>query len=199
MKHIVRSFIDAEHKTVPFYPDGEFLVVRTANVRNGCLRLEKAKYTDSDGFKNWTVRGLPEEGDIVFTREAPAGEACVVPAGVSLCLGQRTVLFKINSSLAHSQYVLHALYGGLGQEFIQKLSQGTTVAHFNMGDISNIPILFPPREEQVDISVNVEGRLLSVDITSQKVIESIELLLEHRSALISAAVTGKIDVSGEVA
>ncbi|MGF6540300.1 hypothetical protein [Paraburkholderia youngii] len=104
IKHTLRAIIDSEHKTAPFYEGGEYLVVRTSNVKNGTLVLDDAKYTDRASFKEWTTRGVPEPGDIVFTREAPAGEACIVPTEFPVCLGQRTVLMKTDKTRLNPYY-----------------------------------------------------------------------------------------------
>ena len=194
LKHIVIELIDAEHKTAPFYEHGEYLVCRTTNVRNGKLRLEGGKYTDLETFKKWTRRGAPEAGDVLFTREAPAGEACIVPQDTKICLGQRMVLFKVSKKRFDSKFLLFSLYAGLADEFVKQLSQGSTVAHFNMADIKNIPLFNPPLPEQVRIVEYLNSILEKYDVLTTKASRSIDLMQERRTALISAAVTGKIDV-----
>ena len=72
--HELCRIIDCEHKTAPYVDESEFLVVRTSNVRNGQLVMDDMKYTTQAGYKEWTQRGAPEFGDVLFTREAPAGE-----------------------------------------------------------------------------------------------------------------------------
>lgn len=199
IKYALHQIIDTEHKTAPSYPDGEYLIVRTSNVRNGQLVFDDAKYTDHEGFREWTKRGKPEPGDILFTREAPAGEACLVPENLSLCLGQRMVLFRVNHQMLDENYGIRSLYGGIAAEFISSLSQGSTVAHFNMADIGNIPLLLPPLEEQAAIASYLDRETAKIDALIAKIREGIEKLKEYRTALISAAVTGKIDVRNEVA
>lgn len=106
LKHAVRRMIDCAHKTDPYYDDGEYLVVRTTNVKNGKLELSDAKYTDGEGYAEWTARGKPEPGDVILTREAPAGEACLEPPGMPVCLGQRTVLLEIDKQRLNPQYLV---------------------------------------------------------------------------------------------
>jgi type I restriction enzyme S subunit len=60
--------------------------------------------------------------------------------------------------------------------------------------LNNFEIPFPPKQEQIDIVDAVWIELNKIDTLSKEVNHSIDLLKEHRSALISAAVTGKIDV-----
>jgi type I restriction enzyme S subunit len=193
IKYVLHQIIDTEHKTAPFYPDGEYLVVRTSNVRNGQLVLEDAKYTDYEGFREWTKRGKPEPGDILFTREAPAGEACLVPENLPLCLGQRMVLFRVNHQMLDEHYGIWSLYGGIAAEFITSLSQGATVAHFNMADIANIPLLLPPFEEQAAIASFLDRETAKIDALIAKKERLIELLQEKRTAIISHAVTKGLD------
>ncbi len=194
LKYIVKNIIDAEHKTAEYFDDGEYLVCRTTNVRDGQLILEGGKYTNLETYTEWIKRGKPEAGDILFTREAPAGEACVYWGDVPLCLGQRMVLFKLKTDRALSLFVLHSLYSGLADSFIKQLSQGSTVAHFNMADIRNIPLFEPPMEEQSEINNYLSNILSKYDDLMRDVTDAIELMQERRTALISAAVTGKIDV-----
>lgn len=194
LKFTVDAIIDTEHKTVEFHDDGEYMVARTSNIKFGKLQTEDAKYTDEAGYIEWTRRGVPEPGDIILTREAPAGEACIVPGSPAICLGQRTVLLKINKSKLDSRYGLWSIYGGLASEFISDLAQGSTVSHFNMSDIGNIPILLPTLQEQGDIAGFIDDRVSRLDALTAEAQTTIALLQERRSALISAAVTGKIDV-----
>lgn len=198
IKFALKGIVDTEHKTAPFFDDGEYLVVRTANIKDGKLVLDGAKYTNKEGFAEWTKRATPQPGDIIFTREAPAGEACLVPEGVDLCLGQRTVLMQVDHSQLLAPFALWSIYGGVAAEFIDLLSQGSTVAHFNMSDIGQIPLLLPPKQEQQEIVDHLQVTTKRFDDLLSQAQSAITLLQERRTALISAAVTGQIDVRGWV-
>lgn len=198
-KHILIAIIDAEHKTAEYFEDGTYLVCRTTNVRDGVLKLDGGKYTNQETYLEWIKRGVPEPGDILFTREAPAGEACIVPDEPVLCLGQRMVLFKLNKSIVDSQFVLYSIYSGLADDFIKQLSQGSTVSHMNMADIINIPLFEISLAEQKEIVKYLDRVLSQYDELQKNAELTVELIQERRTALISAAVTGKIDVRDWVA
>lgn len=199
IKRLLRAIIDTEHKTCPFYGDGEFLVARTPNIRDGKLIVEGAKFTDEAGFREWTARGTPLPGDILFTREAPAGEACIVPREPRLCIGQRVVLFRTDDTELDSRFAIYSIYGGAARIFIRMQSLGSTVEHFNMSEIAMLPMLVPAVEEQRAISDYLDRETAKLDQMMDKVEAAIEKLQEYRTALITAAVTGKIDVRGFVA
>ncbi|EPT8871868.1 restriction endonuclease subunit S [Cronobacter dublinensis] len=61
-------------------------------------------------------------------------------------------------------------------------------------DIRRLPLLLPPYEEQIKISVFLDLETAKIDSLIEKQQQQITLLQERRTALISAAVTGKIDV-----
>lgn len=195
LKYEVSSVIDTEHKTVPFHADGDFLVARTPNIRGGQLDLTEAKWTNRKGYEEWTRRGMPEPGDVMFTREAPAGEACVVPDEPPLCIGQRVVLLKIDQDLLDSRFLVCSLYAGRPQRFVEELSQGSTVSHLNMSDVVNIPLWVPPIEEQRAIVRRLEHRLEPLDVLEERVGSVRRLTKERRQSLITAAVTGELDVT----
>jgi type I restriction enzyme S subunit len=194
LKRLLESIIDTEHKTCPYYEYGQYLVARTTNIREGKLNLDGAKFTDEEGYREWTVRGKPKSGDILFTREAPAGEACIVPDTPLLCIGQRVVLFRTNLEKLNPDFALYSIYGGAARTFIEMKSLGSTVVHFNMSDIAMIPMLIPYLPEQTAIAAYLDRETTKIDTIIEKVESVIERLQEYRTALITAAVTGKIDV-----
>lgn len=197
LKFHVSRIIDTEHKTIPFVDYSDFLVVRTSDIREGELLPEQCKRTDSESFIEWTRRGVPSPGDIIFTREAPAGEACIVPEGLNVCLGQRTVLIRTSQDLL-AEFLLLVIYSDLTKEFIDDASLGSTVKHLNMADIPNIPIFLPDISNQQQIVDFASKELSKINDVRSETLNTIELLQEHRTALISAAVTGKIDVRNQV-
>ncbi len=199
LRHVLREIVDTAHKTAPVVDDGEYLVVRTANVKSGRLVLDGAHFTDRDSWIEWTARGLPEAGDVIFTREAPAGEACLVPDGLPLCVGQRTVLLRPLRGLISGAWLLHSLYSGPAQQFVEVLSRSTTVAHINMSDIPDIPIVVPPLAVQEDILERIDDVTGRCEAISRRLANQLSLLQEHRQALITAAVTGKLNVPGVAA
>jgi type I restriction enzyme, S subunit len=195
IKHSLYGIIDTEHKTAPFVDEGEYFVVRTSNVKDGRLTFKDAKYTHASGFKEWTRRGIPKPGDIFLTREAPAGEACIIPDNTNLVLGQRMVWLKINKKRLLPQLAIYFIYSKIGRTYIDFLSAGSTVLHFNMADIKNIPIISIPIEEQEEIIRHIELQSSKIDRAVTFELNQIKKLKEYKATLINAAVTGKIKVA----
>ena len=194
LKRVLRKMVDCEHKTAPAVGESDYRVVRTTAVRYGRLWWKGTYSTTATAFRDWTRRGLPEPGDVIFTREAPAGEACVVPEGPAVCLGQRTVLMKPQKGEYDSHFLVHMIYAGPPRERVRLASQGSTVGHFNMDDIGWMQVLKPPYCEQLKLvkAISDQTRVLELAVTRAE--SEIALLREYRIRLIADVVTGKLDV-----
>ena len=79
-------------------------------------------------------------------------------------------------------------------EDLRELGRGGNQAALNCEIIGSIKIPLPPIDEQVAIVDMLDSLLIKLNNTDSLAVEQIELLQERRTALISAAVTGKIDV-----
>lgn len=194
LKRILCRLIDCEHKTAPAAEGSDLRVVRTTGIRHGRLQFHGTYGTTPQAFTQWTRRGLPEAGDVLFTREAPAGEACVMPSGITLCMGQRTVLMKLRANRINAQFLVHSIYGGPPRTAITLASQGSTVGHFNMSDIGSLTVFLPPLPEQATIVESIERDTEPLNTAIARTEREIALMQEYRTRLTADVVTGKLDV-----
>lgn len=191
----VSDIIDCRNKTPEYFENGEYFVVRTTNVRHQKLNFNGALYTDKKNFDIWTQRGVPPAGSILFTREAPTGEVCLVPENLKFCMGQRMMNFIAHNE-SYTNYLFDYLISDCLDRYINSVSHGSTVTHLRVEQVQNIPVLVPPLEEIIQIHKHIEQLKLSFDNIELNAKKAIHLMQERRTALISAAVTGKIDVRG---
>uniref|UniRef100_UPI0025B69C38 restriction endonuclease subunit S n=1 Tax=Aeromonas caviae TaxID=648 RepID=UPI0025B69C38 len=159
--------IDCEHKTAPYVEHSEFLVVRTSNVRNGQLVMDDMKYTTQAGYNEWTQRSVPEYGDVLFTREAPAGESCLVPTGKKVCMGQRMVMLRPNKKKVDPVYLSLILATEKCKSNISRLSIGSTVSRINIADIKKLRVATPPLPEQRKIAQILPTWVKAISTTEQ--------------------------------
>ncbi len=199
LKRLLTQLIDCEHKTAPSVSAGDHYVVRTTAVRAGTIHWDGTYCTDGASYMEWTRRGVPQVGDVIFTREAPAGEACLVPGGRRVCLGQRTVLLRPRPTLYDPAFLVHMIYGGPPRIHVQAASQGSTVGHFNVDDIGRMPVLAPPLKEQGAIVQVLKGHTDGIDHARHVLEDEVRLLQEYRTHLIADVVTGKLDVRNAAA
>jgi type I restriction enzyme S subunit len=192
---IIDRVIDCEHKTAPYVDKSEFLVIRTSNVRNGELVLDGMKYTTESGFKEWTKRMIPVVGDVLFTREAPAGESCMVPEGLKVCMGQRMVLLRPKKESVDSDFFSFYLSSEFAVLAIYERSIGTTVSRINIEDIKRIPCVLPSIKEQQYIAKAIQSCQSSISSKESK----LNGLVATKKALMQDLLTGKVRVNTEQA
>lgn len=185
--HELCKIIDCEHKTAPYVEESEFLVVRTSNVRNGQLVMEDMKFTTEEGFEEWTQRAIPEYGDVLFTREAPAGESCLVPKDKKICMGQRMVLLRPNRKKVDPLFLSLILATEKCKFDIYRLSIGSTVSRINISDIKNLKVASPPLPEQQKIAQILTSWDQAISAT-EKLLENSQ---QQKKALMQQLLTGK--------
>ncbi|MCD9529585.1 restriction endonuclease subunit S [Photobacterium carnosum] len=187
------EIVDCRNKTPEYFDNGDYFVVRTTNVKNQKLNFNGALYTDKKNFDIWTQRGIPPEGSILFTREAPTGEVCLVPKDLTFCMGQRMMNFIANDN-SYTDYLFDYLISDCLDRYINSVSHGSTVSHLRVEQVENIPVLVPSLDEIKQIHLKINSLKSKFDAIEKEAIQAIALMQERRTALISAAVTGKIDV-----
>lgn len=82
---------------------------------------------------------------------------------------------------------------------IESHSTGVSYPAINAGDLVKLEVAVPPSNEQVRIAATLDHDAARIDNLIDKSLRSVDLLKEHRSALITAAVTGQIDLREDVA
>jgi type I restriction enzyme S subunit len=85
-----------------------------------------------------------------------------------------------------------------GKAYLEAESYGGTKIQLSLDDIKSFPLAVPPIREQQELISSVEAALIRLSQLAAESEKNIGLLQERRSALISAAVTGQIDVRGLV-
>ncbi|KDB53768.1 hypothetical protein X805_06220 [Sphaerotilus natans subsp. natans DSM 6575] len=188
--------VDCKNRTPEPHVEGDYFVVRTSCVKDGQFNPEPGYWTDEANFIEWTAKGRPQAGDVLFTREAPAGEACLAPEDLDFCLGQRMMYIRPPKDFLLSKFLLYSIYGGLAREKISEKSKGSTVGHLRVGEVGELPLLVPPLGEQQELVDFIGDELEKIKNLAVASNRAIALLKERRAALIAAAVTGQIDVRG---
>ena len=182
------AVIDCKNRTPPSAKEGH-PVIRTPNIRNGEFVFNDLAYTDPFFYQIWVARGKPKAGDVVITREAPFGEACLIPASLEApCLGQRIMMYQPDVSKLLPAFMVFAIYSEYLQKKMLELAGGSTVGHIRVGDIRELPISHPKSvEEQRTIAA-----ILSAEAAMIRKHETQRLKMKaFKTALMQDLLTGK--------
>lgn len=179
--------VDCHNKTAP-YTDKGITLVRTSNIRNGKLLLDDVRYVDQPTYDFWSRRCPPEPGDVLFTREAPMGEAAIIPDGMRLCMGQRMMLLRPSAAIEVT-FLLSTLASPVTRHLIDRVAVGSGVKHLRVGDAELLPIPIPPRSEQLRIVAETDRRLSIIRETETQVNANLKRAERFRQSILSRAFT----------
>jgi len=191
LEDVVLLVVDCHNKTAPYQEAGVALV-RTTNIRDGAFSWEDLRHVSEETYTYWSRRCVPEPGDIVFTREAPMGEAAIIPPSTKLCLGQRTMLFRCVNGGTSAGYLLLALLDPVFKTRSEEIAVGTGVKHFRVGDVSDLKIPVAPKEEQTEIVRRIEQLFAFADQLEAKVASARSRIDHLTQSILAKAFRGEL-------
>ncbi|EIU1436907.1 TPA: restriction endonuclease subunit S [Pseudomonas aeruginosa] len=196
LKFVTDQVVDCPHETPIYDPDGDYLVIRTADIDQGVLKPEQMYRLDREQYTHRTRRMGLEKNDVVYSREGERwGHAALVPQDDLYALGQRMMQLRVCGSVC-PEFFMYQLNSVTTYRQGEVDTVGATAPHVNISTVINYCLMRPPIAEQREISQYLSKTLGSLDCLLGESLVMKGLLQERRSALISAAVTGKIDVRG---
>jgi type I restriction enzyme, S subunit len=144
------------------------------------------------------VKSRLDAGDLVVVRVGYPGVAAVVPP--ELAGGNVASMMLVRKHPRYcSQWLAYAFNSQVGRDQVEIVQYGAAQKQFNISHAVDFAFPFPPLPEQAAIAAYLDLETAKLDALVGKVELAVERLQEHRTALITAAVTGKIDVRKEVA
>ena len=194
LKYFV-NVVDCKHITAEFFDEG-IPLASIGEVKGWKVNLLNAKLTNEKHYQE-LIDGnrTPQVGDIIYTRNATVGEASLVHSDLpKFALGQDVCLIHIIQKLL-PEFLLHFLKSEIIKIQLNSAMVGSTFKRINVDDIRNYLIVIPPAEEQESILKDLSKKIEKYDLLIDFAVQQIKLMQERRTALISSAVTGKIDVS----
>jgi type I restriction enzyme S subunit len=169
--------------------------LRVANVQDGFLDLETVTTIEipSSSLERYLLR----VGDVLMNEGGDfdkLGRGHVWNGEIEPCIHQNHV-FAIRPKAVSSEWLNEITGSHYAQfYFMTRSKQSTNLASISSTNIMELPVVLPPTVEQQQILKTVSDKRTQFDALTAKAQHAIGLLKERRTALISAAVTGKIDV-----
>ncbi|MFM5242147.1 restriction endonuclease subunit S [Aeromonas media] len=171
----------------PAFYDGDYPFIQTGDVARAGKVI--SSYSQTLNEKGKDVSQLFPAGTLMMAIAANIGDIAIL--GFEAYAPDSVVGFKpyANIDIEFLRYSFMAALPALEQTSTQ-----STQANLNIDRIGSVKAVFPPYEQQLDIVRHLDKLLNHYDLIEFESIKAITLMQERRSALISAAVTGKIDV-----
>lgn len=186
---ICTNIIDCVNKTAPIADAcTEYKMIRTTNIRNYKVDLSTVRYVEKETYEKWIRRLTPRRGDVIFTREAPVGEAGILETDDLVFLGQRTIEYRTNINIANPWYLLYELMGSNIKRQVKKLSAGSTVKHLSVPDCQKFQVNVPPVTLQNQFAQHIQA----IEQQKQQAQASLEKSEDLFNSLLQRAFKGEL-------
>jgi type I restriction enzyme S subunit len=154
-------FIDYRGQTPAKVNDGVRLIT-AENVRKGFISPSPEEFLTESTYHTWMTRGFPKEGDVLFTTEAPMGNAAAVRFAEPFALAQRVICFRLYGAVTPDFLVLELLSEPF-QSILEKTATGLTAKGIKAAKLKRLPIAIPPLAEQHRIVAKVDELMALCD------------------------------------
>ncbi len=177
------------------YVDSGVMLIRSQNVYDNGLRLDDIVYIDKE-IDNIQANSRVFPNDILLNiTGASIGRVSLVPHDFGQAnVNQHVCILRPICCRILPQYLHLVLCSKQGKEQIFSYENGTSREGLTFQQAGNLTFPVPPINEQKQITQYLDKKTTEIDQQKAKIQQAIDRLKEYRTALITNAVTGKIDV-----
>jgi len=169
-----------------FDPSGEYAWTRIADVSKTDGELKETLQRLSSLGSSFSVKLEP--GSLFLSIAGTVGKPCITT--IKACIHDGFVYFPTLERV-RTKFLFYVFQSGEPYKGLGKMG---TQLNLNTESVGSIKISFPKMEEQDRIVRFIDERTYKINTIIRETERSLDLLKERRAALISAAVTGKIDL-----
>jgi type I restriction enzyme S subunit len=195
LKSLTRMITSGSRGWAAHYSESGEPFLRVGNVTSNSIDLELSSLqfvhapTGAEA-----VRTRADPGDLVLSITAAVGRVGVVPPGFAGYVNQHLALVKPRRS-TDTRWIAWYLASSFGQSQFLQLLYGGSKDGLGLDDVANLTVPMPEPSDQTSALREIDKSFRMTSNTTNLAYRVVERLHEYRSALITAAVSGQIDVT----
>lgn len=199
LKRLASFFTDGDWIESPYMTSSGIRLIQTGNIGRGAFREQGDRYISEQTFRELgCTEVLP--GDVLISRLAnTVGQACLAPdLGCRMVTSVDVVICRPGSNV-DPKYLVRYLSSDRHLSLAQLEARGTTMQRLARSQVGELPVPLPPLDLQHQAVADADREVAPLTHAVDRLRRQIDLLHEHRQALITAAVTGELEVPGVAA
>lgn len=195
IRRVCRVITDGAHIS-PDQSSPDFAFVSTVDVMEGSIDFDGCLRTSADCFGYLERTGCrPIAGDVLFSKDGTIGRTAVVPEHAPpFVVASSLVILSPSAGQVLPAFLDFWLNNDLLKQNVELQLAGAALRRISVEKVSRLPMLVPPLSEQKLIVQRLDSLIIRTRELKQHVIAHQSLLKQYRSSLISAAVTGQLDL-----
>ena len=135
-------FIDYRGKT-PAKIESGLRLITAKNVKMGYLQESPMEFVAPNSYDRWMTRGIPRQGDVLFTTEAPLANVAQLDTDEKVVFAQRIIIMQPDAATLNSTFLRYLLLSQPVQQRIHAKGTGATVKGIKASLLKTIEISFP--------------------------------------------------------
>ena len=172
-------FIDYRGKT-PAKTERGLRLITAKNVKMGYLQESPMEFVAPNSYDRWMTRGIPRQGDVLFTTEAPLANVAQLDTDETVVFAQRIIIMQPDAATLNSTFLRYLLLSQPVQQRIHARGTGATVTGIKASLLKTIEISFPKSLTEQE---KIVSKLDSLAIETQRLESIYEQKLTAMEAL----------------
>lgn len=179
------KFIDYRGRT-PNKIESGIRLITAKNIRKGYIDLNPEEFISESDYDSWMTRGFPRNGDMLFTTEAPMGNAANINLTEKFALAQRAICFQWHVSEVSRFMLLQTLAKPFQNQLLDQAT-GMTATGIKASKLKEIPVVLPPLAEQHCIVEKVDELFALCDQLKDRLQQASETEQHLTNAIVEQA------------
>lgn len=167
--------------------------LQSLHIKGNRIRFDDS-YFVTEQWSNEHSKSILETGDLLIVQTGDIGQATVVTDEFAGCNCHALIIVSQLRQVVLGEYLGWVFNSDYGRNSLLSIQTGALHPHLNCGNVKDVAVPVPPMSEQAQIVQHCAMETAAIDELMSTAEAAVGLLAERRAALISAAVTGKIDV-----
>jgi type I restriction enzyme, S subunit len=198
LKRMCEKVTDGAHVS-PETDGGVYHFVSTKDIGDSSIDFDNCLRTSESSFDDLVRSGCrPIVGDVLFSKDGTIGRTVVVDEDRDFVVASSLIIIRPEREHLYPEFLNCLCRSGVVAGQVESFVKGAGLPRLSIQNLLRVLGIFPPLREQTAIAAFLDSETAKLDALTAEAGRAISLLKERRSALISAAVTGKIDVRGLV-
>jgi type I restriction enzyme S subunit len=178
--------------------DSGIRYVQSLHIKNGAINFARRPFFVDESWHRERPRIHLRPGDVLIVQTGDIGQIAVVPEGFGQASCHALQIARVDPTLLSGEYLGAYLRSPFGYQSLLSRATGALHPHLE-GGIRDVPIVVPPQAMQAKVVDEIARASERLATLGHAITRQIDLLGEHRQALISAGVTGELEVTGMAA
>lgn len=194
IKRFTNLITDGAHIS-PETDNGVYDFVSTKDLKDGSIDFEGSLKTSVESYEYLVKTGCqPLCNDVLFSKDGTIGRTAIVKTNHPFVVASSLIIIRPDTDKLNSEFLDFLCQSNLVQQQVDRFVKGAGLPRLSIQNFLRVYGAFPELDEQVQIITSIKDQLDPINKLIKEAEKAVLVLQERRSALISGAVTGQIDL-----